>query len=94
MVQMGRQYYGGTGVREDQGRAAMWFERASKAGSVEGLVNLVLCHLMGQGRTQDRPRGVELLKAAGRAGSEVLKFHIGVCYLNGWGVKKKPLRAK
>ena len=71
------------------------FERAWDLGHVEGLYASADCLLLGRGAPRDVPRGLRLMKEAGRAGSSLAWNRLGLAYAGRLGlkIKKDPARA-
>ncbi len=66
--------------------------RADK-GEAEGINDLGVCYILGEGVDKDLPRGVALLEKAFAAGSSDAEFNLAELYRTGIGVEKDEAKA-
>jgi TPR repeat protein len=92
-LQLGRMYYFGQGVKEDDTAAFQWYRRAALQGNAEAQLQLAGLYLYGQGwpAGEDDP-DVEAAKwyfAAARQGNAEAQYHLGLLFSVGKGVQQK-----
>ena len=104
-IEVGKYYYFGIGVGEDDAEAVKWFEQAisdderslaeDKMHSIGGECYRLLgeCYLKGYGVEEDLDKAVELLETGSHLDDDHAQYLLGVCYAGGLGVSQDPEEA-
>lgn len=66
---LGEMYYYGDEIEQDIDQAVYWFKEAAKQKHADGMYNLGLCFLNGDGVTQNKVTGLGFIKQAAKLGS-------------------------
>lgn len=74
------------GVKQDFGRAALWFEEAAHNGVANARYNLGVLHHQGIGVKQDVAKAFEWYKTAAALGHPEAQYNLGIAYIEGVGV--------
>ena len=90
---LGCAYETGDGVPAREDEAALWLERAARAGLPCAQVRIGEYYLRGVGVERDDARALSFFSAAARAGDVRGVYHVGLCYLYGRGVLRDPAYA-
>ena len=83
---LGMQYYGGDGVRQDDTLAADWFRKAAAQGYAPAQYSLGLMYLEGRGVARDHAEAARLLRAAGEQGNALAQYRLAMLYFQGQGI--------
>ena len=81
-------YQDGTGVKQNNKKAVMWYEASAKQGNVDAACNLADCYREGIGTEADQKEAFGWYKAAANQGDAYAENCLGTCYMLGFGVKK------
>mmetsp|Transcript_26381 Transcript_26381/g.59043 ORF Transcript_26381/g.59043 Transcript_26381/m.59043 type:complete len:212 (-) Transcript_26381:195-830(-) len=88
MSDLGRLYYMGRGVKEDEGEAAAWYRKSAELGNAGAQCNLGVMYEQGRGVEKDMRQAVTWLRAAADQGWALAQCNLGLCYEQGRGVGK------
>ena len=92
---LGIMYLNGLGIeKKDEHRAALYYEKAARAGVASAMCNLAKLYLLGVGVRKDARKAAALLKHAAESGSPEAKYDLGMLYLAGDGVAKNKDEAQ
>ena len=80
MCWIGRCYYNGFGVKEDDTKAVEWFERASGCGHAEATYYLAGCYVEGLGVEKNIVKALELYVKAAELGEKGAAYELGIIY--------------
>mgnify|MGYP003955752527 CR=1 FL=1 len=80
MCWIGRCYYNGFGVKEDDTKAFEWFERASGCGHAEATYYLAGCYVEGLGVEKNIVKSLELYVKAAELGEKGAAYELGIIY--------------
>lgn len=83
---LGIQYYGGDGVRQDDTQAAKWFRKAAAQGYAPAQYSLGLMHLDGLGVRRDHSEAARLFRAAAEQGNPGAQYRLAMLYFQGQGI--------
>jgi localization factor PodJL len=86
--EMGSRFAEGRGVSLNFQQAALWFDRAAKAGSVPGLFRLAVLYEKGQGVAKDLQEARRLYREAADKGHTKAMHNLAVMYVQ--GIDGKP----
>jgi len=89
--QVGLDYAGGMGVKEDKAVALEWFQKAAEQGLVEAQFGVGLAFLNGKGTDENATEAVKWFKKGAAQGYANAQYELGNCYLDGTGVPKDPV---
>jgi len=67
---LGEMYYCGDEVDKDLSQAFYWFKEAAKQQHADGLYNLGICYLNGEGTKRDEVRGIKYIQQSSKLGNE------------------------
>jgi TPR repeat protein len=73
---LGEMYLNGTGVAQDYGQAAHWFQLAAAQGNIGGQVNLGQMYMNGTGVAQDYGQAAHWFQAAAAQGNAVAQYDL------------------
>ena len=90
---LGKCYFNGWGVTEDESQAAAWWRKAAEQGYAEAQCALGICYSNGIGVTQDYTQAVAWYRKAAEQGNADAQYLLGECYYNGWGVTQDYTQA-
>jgi TPR repeat protein len=85
-LHLGLMYAAGSGVRQNDEEAVIWFERAAKQGHPAGQFNFGYMYVLGKGVAQDSAAATEWFRRAADQGNAAAQHNLGVSYLQGTGV--------
>lgn len=89
---LGNCYYFGKGVPKDYAEAVIWYRKAADQGHLDALCTWADCCFNGIGTPKDEVVAVRLIKKAldiDREGKrDDIRYNLGVCYENGFGVSE------
>lgn len=85
---MGKLYYSGDGVEQDNEKAVEYFKIAADSGDASAMVRLGICYLKGRGTAQNKEAAVELYKKAADNNDIEGIRRLGICYDNGDGIEQ------
>ena len=80
MCWIGRCYYNGFGVKEDDTKAFEWWERASGCGHAEATYYLAVCYEDGLGVEKNKKKALELHVKAVELGEKGAAYELGIIY--------------
>lgn len=107
-INLAKCYKWGHGVAQSNEEAIKWTRKAAEQGDVEARYNLAYCYAEGVGVEQSMDEAFKLWNAIDEAYANDLEtgtstvpldfaiptmYNIGLCYLNGDGVKQNPISA-
>lgn len=85
----------GEGIRKNEERARIWYQRAANAGDESALYDLGMMLLEGQGGPRDLRRGQTLLLEAATVGNAMAQKILSYAYRDGeWGFPVEPAQAE
>ena len=90
---IGEIYSKGLGVGEDDGRAAGWFEIASRHGDMLAAFELATMYEDGSGVAKDPKRAATLFQQSADAGYMPAKYNLALLYIGGLYVEPNLLKA-
>ena len=76
MFQLGVRYDKGQGVKQDLGKAFMWFQKSAKLGSHAAMFNLGLMYEQGHGTKQDLERALHWYRKSAALGNQLAMSNI------------------
>jgi len=82
---LGRLYYRGRAVRQDQVEALKWFRRAADQGDAIAQFNLGVMYSEGQGVPQDNAESAKWYRLAADQGNPQAQYNLGLWYAQGAG---------
>ncbi len=85
---LGRQYFQGLSVRQDQKEAVMWYTRAAKQNHSSAMNSLGFAYHQGAGVAKDLKEAVNWFQRSARYGNKVAQYNMGIMYRTGQGVPK------
>lgn len=88
------QYKDGNGVAMDYSKAFEYFSKASDFGDAQGTYAIAYMHYKGLGCTQDYKLAVKLFAKGAVTGKDNSMYFYGLCWRNGYGLKKNEDSAK
>ena len=91
LFKLGKRYYCGDGVDQNQGLAVLIFQLAANAKFMPAIYQLGLCYCYGFGVPIDHIRAFVLFLKANSL--PCAKYELGNCYHNGWGIDKNRSEA-
>ncbi len=92
---IGKRYYFGINVSENDSEAKKFFEKSANQDNAEGLCYLASCYIYGLGTEIDEKKGFKLVEKAYSIDSddgEILNL-LATCYRNGWGTAQNINKA-
>ena len=92
--QVGRSYFIGDGVDDDDEEAVYWYEKAAENGHVEAMYELGQCYSLGMGVEEDEEEAVSWYRKAARKKHPGAMYELANCYYYGNGVTENVARAK
>lgn len=89
MLELAGCFLNGTnGAAKDAKKAKDWYEKAVKAGNLDGYEGLVACYESWDGIEKNPKKAFEYIYKGAKAGSPKMKLRLGKAYENGEGVNK------
>ena len=67
---LGEMYYYGDEIEQDIEQAVYWFKEAAKQKNPDGMYNLGICFINGEGMAESKPTGLSFIKQAAKLGSK------------------------
>lgn len=92
--ELGRVYYTGNGVDEDNERAIEYFQIAYDLGSMEAAGELGFIYLTGDHVQKNEVKGIELIMQAAESGNALAQYQLGSCYEYGEGCEESVEHAE
>ncbi len=92
--QVGRSYFIGDGVEDDEEEAVHWYEEAAENGHIEAMYELGQCYSLGMGVEEDEEEAVSWYRKAARKKHPGAMYELANCYYYGNGVTENVARAK
>ena len=84
MLKLADEYFHGTPSRHaDRTVAAYWYRKAAEAGVPEGMYNLGVCLLKGEGTDRNLYEAVEWFRKAADAGVKMARLHVAGVTITG-----------
>ena len=90
---VGRMYYDGKGVPENDAEAVKWFQLAAEKGHPMAQFNLGAAYEYGSGVPQDIEQALRWYRQAAQQGQPEAQVNLGRMYDEGLGVAQNPLAA-
>ncbi len=87
-VILGRMYFDGNGVPQDDVEAVRWFRLAAEQGSQDGQFNLSFMYEYGRGVALDLAEAVHWYRLAAAQGATDAQYNLGRMYFTGQGVEQ------
>lgn len=91
-VRLGKCYFHGIGVEQNDEEAASLFRAAASQGDAEGQYCLALCYIWGHGVPQNAVEGARLCRLSEAQGYSCAQLTLGSLYANGEGGVPKDLQ--
>jgi TPR repeat protein len=90
---LGNMYFKGSGVDQDNARAAYWYEKAANAGNPVAEQQIGYFYETGTGVTKDEARAVHWYRLASANGNTDAKVNLAMSYLWGMGTARDQATA-
>lgn len=87
LLEFGRLYKKGRGVRRKTWKATSYFQRAANANNTRGVVASAICFRDGIGTEKNNKIAPELLERASNMGNSSAKVYLGLCFRREEGVE-------
>ena len=92
-INVGKMYYDGHGVEQDNAEAARWFRKAADRGLAAAQNNLGAMYDNGRGVKRDDAEAVRWFRKAADQGLAAAQANLAIMYGNGRGVKRSDAEA-